>query len=68
MSKHIEVYSNDDYTTHESEREYEEVGSFTVERQRDYDVAYVREVTTVYLDPITGLLVADIAAYEKWVR
>jgi len=68
MSKNIDIYSTDDYMSHPSEREYEEIGSFTVERRQDYGSGYDKETTTVYLDPITGLLVADVAAYEKWVR
>lgn len=68
MSKRIDTYGIDDYASHPSEREYDEVGSFTIERRQEYGSGYERETTIVYVDPTTGLLVADIDAYEKWVR
>jgi hypothetical protein len=52
----------------ESERKYEVVGEIVTERPAgDYTPGYVRVSTTVYLDPETGLLVADIPQYEKWI-
>lgn len=49
-------------------RTYVEVGQFTKDHQYDYGQGYDKIVTPVYADVVTGLLVVDVEAFERWIR
>lgn len=52
----------------ESEREYIETeGVHYIEYVSIYRTSE-RKHAPLYLDPLTGLVVFDVAAYERWVR
>ena len=68
----VEYATYNPWTAHDSEREYVPVdnvhGTVTTP-----DVPYERSETgsvsfTLYLDPLTGLVVYDIGAYEAFLR
>lgn len=62
-------YYDADWQKVESEREYIETeGIYYHEDVGDYRRHIERKHAPLYLDPLTGLVVFDVATYERWVR
>ena len=66
MSAKIE-YWDEDFETKMSDREYDEIGTLTIEVSRGWGSGYDKKHTDIYLDPATGLVLGDVAAYERWI-
>lgn len=69
MARTREIYNAEDYIYEDSKREYDEVEILTnaiPDNAWGREDGFVRH--TYYIDPATGLMVADIAAYEKWLN
>lgn len=67
--KTVEVYDAENYQWVDSSREYIEAvdGLEFNEEVGDYYRHTERRSVSLYLDPLTGLVVFDIATYEKWL-
>lgn len=66
----VKLLNWDTYEYNESEREYLEVSQVrgTISKDRGYGYPTNETIdVTLYLDPETGLVVYDVAAYEKWI-
>ena len=62
-------YQDADYEWVESRDEYAEVGSVKVTQRRAYWEGGDQKVrTTIYLHAKSGLIVADVAAFEGWLN
>lgn len=68
-ARKIERWDPESMTIVESDREYIETeGVYYSEEVGSYYQVHERKHAPLYLDPLTGLVVFDVATYERWVR
>lgn len=62
-----EIFDTNTFETRMSQREYRRIGYMTTRVDNAWGGGFQEAVTTMYVDDKTGLFVADIEAFEKWI-